>query len=87
MSVFYLWQVKEQLIQSLSTTLNNANRTLGDPLQRAMYILTRQGVPAQGEETLEDPELLMEVMELREAIENAETQEDVDAVREENNGE
>lgn len=52
-----------------------------------MYILTRQGVPAQGEETLEDPELLMEVMELREAIENAETQEDVDAVREENNGE
>lgn len=64
--------------------MNNANRTLADPLQRAQYILTRQGVPAQGEDTLEDPELLMEVMELREEIENAESQEDVDRVKEEN---
>ncbi|CAL1695831.1 unnamed protein product [Somion occarium] len=75
---------KEQLIQSLSTTLNNANRTLADPLQRALYILKREGVITDGENIVDDPELIMDVMESREAIENAETQEEVNQIRKEN---
>lgn len=70
----------------MSTTLNNANRTLADPLQRVLYILERQGVPAQGEDTLDDSVLLYDVLELREEIENAESQEDIDEIRTENNG-
>lgn len=70
----------------MSTTLNNANRTLADPLQRVLYILERQGVPAQGEDTLDGSILLYDVLELREEIENAESQEDIDEIRTENNG-
>ena len=52
------------------TRLNEAWRTLKDPLLRAEYLLHRSGwTKKAGENAAGDPALLMEVMELREALE------------------
>ncbi|CAN5749448.1 Fe-S protein assembly co-chaperone HscB [soil metagenome] len=58
--------------------LNDAYRTLKDPLSRAFYLAVLNGVelPADGK-TIDDPELLMEAMEAREELHEAAT---VDAV-------
>jgi len=50
--------------------VNHAYRTLRDDLQRAELLLLRLGGPREGRET-SDPALLMEVMELREALSEA----------------
>ncbi|KAL3475392.1 hypothetical protein BJX99DRAFT_271170 [Aspergillus californicus] len=63
----------------LSATLNDAYRTLSDPLLRAQYILheyhgidvTAEDNSGAGAQPL-DPELLMEVMDVQEAIEEVE---------------
>jgi molecular chaperone HscB len=43
--------------------------TLLDPLSRARYLLTLNGVSIDEEGTIHDPPLLLEIMELREEIE------------------
>jgi len=48
--------------------LNAAYRTLKDDLTRARAVLGARGVEVGGEERSDDPEFLMEVMELREAL-------------------
>lgn len=50
-----------------------------DPLLRAQYLLSLRGIEVAEDETakVEDPELLMEVLELREAIEDAQSEEDL----------
>jgi molecular chaperone HscB len=52
--------------------LNDAYRTLKDPLSRAVYLAGLKGVemPADGK-TIDDPELLMEAMEAREELHEA----------------
>jgi molecular chaperone HscB len=75
---------------SLSARINDAYRTLSDPLRRAQYLLSTRGV--RGGEDDEgtvgdgqgDPELLMEVMEAREAAEEASEDEEVQGLRREN---
>lgn len=48
---------------------------------RAEYILREQGIDlAESEQTLEDPELLMEIMESREALDEATSQEQVNLI-------
>lgn len=54
-----------------SARVNDAYRTLSNPLSRAIYILRLQGVDVEEEETLSDPELLGEILEIREAVEEA----------------
>ena len=63
--------------------MNHAYGTLGDPVKRAFYILQREGIPdiSDSEQCVEDPSLIMDVMELRESIESAESQEVVDSIR------
>ena len=59
--------------QSQAASLNEAYETLKDPLERAQYLLRRQGVeidPGDGA-TIKDPALLMEAMEMREALAEA----------------
>ena len=61
--------------------LNDAYRTLKDPLARAVYFAGLNGVemPSDGK-TIDDPELLMEAMEAREALHDAETAQAVEAL-------
>ncbi|WP_428662307.1 Fe-S protein assembly co-chaperone HscB [Reyranella sp.] len=57
-----------------AAALNDAYRTLKDPLARAVYLAELKGVemPADGK-TIDDPELLMEAMETREELHEAST--------------
>jgi molecular chaperone HscB len=60
---------REQALEA-SAILNDAYRTLRDPIARAMYLLKREGFDV-GEQTTKDvpPELLEEVFELNMALE------------------
>ncbi len=70
------------LSQQQATSLNDAYETLKDPLKRADYLLKLRGmdVLAEGCNLVNDPELLMEAMERREALAEARTPADVDAI-------
>lgn len=63
------------LSQSQATALNEAYETLKSPLQRAAYLLSLSGrkINIWGNETISDPELLMDQMEKREALADADT--------------
>jgi molecular chaperone HscB len=51
-----------------ATLVNEAFGTLKDPLKRAQYLLSLKGVDPDRQATLNDPEFLMQQMELREAL-------------------
>jgi molecular chaperone HscB len=63
------------LAEAQSVSLNEAYEVLKDPLRRAAYLLKINGVAAavDKDETMRDPELLMEAMEAREALMEAES--------------
>lgn len=65
-----------------ATALNEAYKVLKDPLARAEHLLALAGRPvrADGAETVSDPELLMEAMELREQLAAADSAAAVDAL-------
>ncbi|XP_022766927.1 iron-sulfur cluster co-chaperone protein HscB, mitochondrial [Durio zibethinus] len=54
-----------------SARVIDAYRTLSKPLSRAIYALRLEGVDVDEEQTVSDPELLTEIMEIREAVEEA----------------
>jgi len=65
---------RERLIaESQSVAVNEAYETLRDPLRRAVYLLALLGdpIPEDGR-TVDDPALLAEAMEMREALSEAE---------------
>jgi molecular chaperone HscB len=68
--------------QSQAVELNDAYETLKDPLGRATYLLHLKGVDANpdGCHTVKDPTLLMEQMERREALMEADTPQAADAL-------
>lgn len=82
-------QAQQDTAAQISTYVNHAYGTLGDPVKRAFYILRREGIPdvSESEQSLEDPTLIMDIMELRESIESAESQEVVDSIRDANKSE
>jgi molecular chaperone HscB len=65
--------------EALSARINEAYKTLQTPLLRAQYLLTLRGIEVAEDETakVEDPELLMEVLDAREQIEEAQSEEDL----------
>jgi molecular chaperone HscB len=65
-----------------TTRVNEAYRTLKDPVQRARHLLELHGVDVAFEtNTAMPPEFLMQQMELREALENAKDPAALDALR------
>ncbi|KAI1453484.1 Co-chaperone Hsc20 [Annulohypoxylon moriforme] len=72
--------------EAVSARINEAYKTLSSPLLRAQYLLHLQGHDVANDETgkVEDPGLLMLVLETREAIEEAETEEELEPLRVEN---
>ena len=64
-----------------AAALNDAYRTLKDPLDRAVYLAELKGVELPGDgKTIDDPDLLMEAMEAREELQEAGTPEAVDTL-------
>jgi molecular chaperone HscB len=65
-----------------TTRVNEAYRTLKDPVQRAKHLLELQGVDVAFEtNTAMPPDFLMQQMELREALEEAKDASRLDALR------
>ncbi|KAK5131902.1 hypothetical protein LTR08_000490 [Meristemomyces frigidus] len=85
---------RKRQAEALSSRINEAYKTLQDPLKQAQYLLSLQGIDVEDESAkLEgsdsggsSAELLMEVMEAREAVEEVEDEEQLVAVRVENDG-
>jgi molecular chaperone HscB len=77
--------------EALSARINEAYKTLQSPLSRAQYLLSLRGDhsstndAAKLGEAQDDQSLLMEVLELREQIEEAETEDQICEIKEENN--
>lgn len=73
---------EKALSQAQATALNDAYETLSDPVKRAVYLLRHSGhaVDFDGAQTVSDPVLLMEQMELREALSEAQSVQDVAAL-------
>jgi molecular chaperone HscB len=64
-----------------AASLNEAYRTLKDPLTRAVYLAELQGVKLPGDgKTIDDPELLMEAMDAREELQEATSVAEVDSL-------
>ncbi|KIW07944.1 Fe-S protein assembly co-chaperone HscB [Verruconis gallopava] len=76
--------------EALSSRINEAYKTLQSPLLRAQYLLSLKGDNSSTDdaaklgEGADDQTLLMEVLELREQIEEAETEEEIRKIKEEN---
>ncbi|KAF2225394.1 HSCB C-terminal oligomerization domain-containing protein, partial [Elsinoe ampelina] len=79
---------KKRQAEGLSARINEAYKTLQNPLLRAQYLLSLRGIDVAEDETakVEDPDLLMEVLETRETIEEAEKEEDLEGLKETNEG-
>ena len=73
--------------RSLSGLANKAYKTLKDPLSRVEYILRLEDTELLETDQTDDQQLIMEIMEAREALEEAASPEDVESVRAENHGE
>lgn len=83
----------KQHAEALSARINEAYRTLADPLQRAQYLLREwHGIDVTAEDASAkhalDPETLMEVMEVQETIEEVgaspEAEAEINALKKEN---
>jgi len=72
--------------EATSARINEAYKVLQNPLLRAQYLLSLRGIDVAEDETakVEDPELLMEVLDMREEIEAAEDEEDLRPLKEVN---
>lgn len=72
--------------EAMSSRINEAYKTLSNPLLRAQYLLELRGVDVANDETakVEDPELLMEVLDARELIEEAREESDLEPLKAEN---
>lgn len=79
-------QESKKRAEATSARINEAYKTLQSPLHRAQYLLSQRGIETAEDETakVDDPELLMEVLEAREQIEEAEAEEDLVGMKDEN---
>jgi molecular chaperone HscB len=73
--------------EATSARINEAYKSLQNPLLRAQYLLSLRGIDVAEDETakVEDPELLMEVLDTREEIENAREEGELEELKRVNN--
>jgi molecular chaperone HscB len=73
---------EQALSQQQATSINEAYETLKDPLKRADYLVHLKGVEVltEGCNQINDPVILMEAMELREQLAEAETADVVERI-------
>ena len=76
----------QEIAAELSSVVNKAYGTLLNPFSRAEYIMQLEDIHISETESLNDPELIMEVMEAREELDSAESREDADRILAENEG-
>ncbi|KZF23862.1 Co-chaperone Hsc20 [Xylona heveae TC161] len=69
--------------EATSARINEAYKVLQNPLLRAQYLLSLRGIDVAEDETakVEDPELLMEVLDMREAIEAVDEEEELEPLK------
>ncbi|KAI0322333.1 hypothetical protein OF83DRAFT_1094751 [Amylostereum chailletii] len=77
-------EVKVNTARDLSGLVNKAYNTLLFPLGRIQYILRKHGIEVSESDKIDDVAFISEIMDAREALEEAESNEDVQKVREEN---
>ncbi|CAG8645690.1 10681_t:CDS:2 [Funneliformis caledonium] len=69
--------------QQQSSLINKAYQVLRDPLLRAKYMLQLNNVSISESESLQDPELLMEILDVREQLEDITNENDVKTIKNE----
>ncbi|CZT45470.1 related to related molecular chaperone [Rhynchosporium secalis] len=69
--------------EATSARINEAYKTLQNPLLRAQYLLQLRGIDVAEDESakVDDPELLMEVLDAREEIESVEEEGDLEGMK------
>lgn len=75
---------QEDWAKTWSAIVNEGYKTLSNESRRGEYMLLQRGVEIEEQDKMEDPELLMEILEVREALEEASTEEEVIAIRDQN---
>lgn len=76
---------EKELSEQQASLVNAAYHTLKTPLGRLRYLLqVLEEVPDVSEATIQDPEMLMEVMEAREQVENTDDKEKLKTIQREN---
>ncbi|KDE07567.1 hypothetical protein MVLG_02236 [Microbotryum lychnidis-dioicae p1A1 Lamole] len=75
---------KETWAKVWSGRVNDEYKTLVDKRRRAEYLLELSQVEIGEAEAVTDPELLMDIMDTREALEDAQTEEEVAQIRSDN---
>lgn len=72
---------EKALSQAQAVAFNDAYESLKHPVTRALYLLEVMGAPLpRGEHTVKDPALLMAALQDREALDDAKTLADIDAL-------
>lgn len=66
---------EKRISENYSALVNKAYGVLQSPLKRALHLLAIKGEKITEDQKLENPEFLMEIMELNEEVEDADTDE------------
>jgi len=80
-------QKLQSIAASQSSLLNKAYYTLLSPVQRAQYLLAQHGQAMAETEQLQNQALIMEVMDAREELEEASSEEEIELVQKANKSE
>ncbi|CAE7105559.1 unnamed protein product [Rhizoctonia solani] len=82
------WSAKPEKDKAAAATyssfVNKGYETLRSPLKRAEYLLSLRGAETGETDSLEDQHFIMEIMETRENVEEAETRNDLETLLSEN---
>jgi molecular chaperone HscB len=76
-----IFQDKTQAARDLSGLVNEAYNTLLQPLSRIHYILSQHNLGVSETDQLDDPRLITEVIEIREALEDASSESEVEEIK------